>query len=866
MGVVEDIVAQHTEGEEEAGRRSAALELVSRCFKEWSGDYSSQVVVFGSVALGVHLEGADTDLVCVTSSPKAHNFFRSFPGYLRSRPGVRSVHHVPAMPPLIEAVVHGIHHDILFCFVPLPTPLPPHINLSDNRYLLHMDDVSRRSIGGPRLIGLLYERVPNMNSFKTALKAIKIWAAHRGLHGARYGYPGGATWAAMMCFTARRCPWNASPATLVSSFFQLFEGSGMNYPISILDEVHGWAKGPGDHMAVLVPFPTPPGTRTQMINTCPGSVCTVKSLRAEIDRAAFLCKIPGRMEAVWNKADFFSSFPQFVVLEVRTISKELLDRWVGFVSANVKELLALLDHWAKDREKTDLWPYPYFYRTDFPEMRLFGGKPSEADENGDFAGYFFVGLRTELSMMGDTESASLARWEAEGLVKSAEPFITLCSDWHGRLEGMFEPSISVVEPDALPGFVLDNPVAGGKGKREKTVRDVVRNFERSGVEGVDGAVMMKVKEDCVLEWMPGAGEGDSIPKGTIVMVRAIDGDEETAWVRTETGNEGFVKTSHLIDYAMATLNPPQTPATPLTPSTTFMKTKSETRLRAFPLPAPQWVEGEDAIIPEGAIVAVRALDDEGEYALVRYDKAEGFISTKHLKADASEGHWINCTRAKELKNFITKAKETGDITRMGALTALEQTLVESQPGVSVGRFNGEWYCWVGDGAGGGFPMSPPGVGEGEVLFSGIQLHEESVEALKEFFQEKGLIPATWEIRCETVFLKTGPLNDPHTEGQDHTFYVVATGSTPTTITAGILNCHMYTVSPTPHVVVATNPHSDSRYAPNITKATWDLLPASDILTLSGTLTQYYESDGYDLTTEQTFEDVTDPYEGRLSFG
>ncbi len=65
--------------------------------------------------------------------------------------------------------------DLLFSRLALPA-IPNNLNLLDITLLKNLDQQSVRSLNGCRVTDAILNLVPNQNSFRMALRAIKLWA------------------------------------------------------------------------------------------------------------------------------------------------------------------------------------------------------------------------------------------------------------------------------------------------------------------------------------------------------------------------------------------------------------------------------------------------------------------------------------------------------------------------------------------------------------------------------------------------------------------------------------------------------------------------------------------------------------------
>ena len=92
------------------------------------------------------------------------------------------------------------------------------------------------TLTGPRVTDMILNLVPDVATFRTALRTIRLWAKRklagswvdqpdlstgRGIYGNVLGFPGGVAWALL---TARICQLypTASPSVIVGKFFPIF--------------------------------------------------------------------------------------------------------------------------------------------------------------------------------------------------------------------------------------------------------------------------------------------------------------------------------------------------------------------------------------------------------------------------------------------------------------------------------------------------------------------------------------------------------------------------------------------------------------------------------------------------------------------
>ena len=75
--------------------------------------------------------------------------------------------------------VNGIPVDLLFVSLDLDS-IPKDFDILDDRYLKGLDEASVRSCNGVRVTERILQLVPNPDTFRTTLIAVKHWARVRG--------------------------------------------------------------------------------------------------------------------------------------------------------------------------------------------------------------------------------------------------------------------------------------------------------------------------------------------------------------------------------------------------------------------------------------------------------------------------------------------------------------------------------------------------------------------------------------------------------------------------------------------------------------------------------------------------------------
>lgn len=233
------------ESECELNHRMEILAKLNTLVKQWVRDISvnknmppemaqklgGKIYTFGSYRLGVHHKGADIDALCVAPrNIERVDYFNSFMDLLKKQPEVTECRSIEeAFVPVIKMNFDGIEIDLLFARLALKE-IPDNFDLRDDILLKNLDQKCVRSLNGCRVTDEILRLVPNIENFRLALRAIKLWAKRHGIYSNSLGYFGGVSWAMLVARTCQLYP-NAVAATLVHKFFLVFSRWKWPHPI-----------------------------------------------------------------------------------------------------------------------------------------------------------------------------------------------------------------------------------------------------------------------------------------------------------------------------------------------------------------------------------------------------------------------------------------------------------------------------------------------------------------------------------------------------------------------------------------------------------------------------------------------------------
>lgn len=198
-----------------------------------------KVFTYGSYTIGVH--GPDSDIDTLVVAPKSvdvQDYFETFPSTFKelSDPKlIESFVEVPdAFVPIIKLEYDGVDIDLIFASLPSQSSIPRDFTLHDQSVLRGLDDQTIRSVNGVRTAKELLELVPQAQSFRHALRAIKVWASKRAVYGFVFGFPGGIAWALMVARVCQLYPF-ACGSTIIAKFFNLMQQWNWPRPVMLKD-------------------------------------------------------------------------------------------------------------------------------------------------------------------------------------------------------------------------------------------------------------------------------------------------------------------------------------------------------------------------------------------------------------------------------------------------------------------------------------------------------------------------------------------------------------------------------------------------------------------------------------------------------
>ncbi|KAK3908897.1 Poly(A) polymerase gamma [Frankliniella fusca] len=353
--------------EEELNHRMEILSKLNNLVKEWIRETSinrnmppnvadqvgGKIYTFGSYRLGVHHKGADIDALCV--APRhvdRSDYFTTFFDKLKEQEEVTDLRAVPeAFVPVIKMNFDGIEIDMLFARLALKE-IPDTMDLKDDMLLKNLDQKCVRSLNGCRVTDEILRLVPNVENFRLALRAIKLWAKKHGIYSNALGYLGGVSWAMLVARTCQLYP-NAVAATLVHKFFLVFSKWKWPQPVLLkqLDDVNLGFPVWDPRVNIsdryhLMPIITP--AYPQQNSTFNVSMSTRTIMEEEFQQGlAITDDIMVHGRASWHKLfeppNFFQKYRHYLILLASAATPEDQLEWCGLVESKVRHLIGNLE-------------------------------------------------------------------------------------------------------------------------------------------------------------------------------------------------------------------------------------------------------------------------------------------------------------------------------------------------------------------------------------------------------------------------------------------------------------------------------------------------------------------------------------------
>ncbi|KAF2683745.1 Poly(A) polymerase [Lentithecium fluviatile CBS 122367] len=317
-----------------------------------------KVFTFGSYQLGAYGPTSDIDtLILAPKHVMLDDFFEHWPSTFRELSNPDELTEMVVVPeayvPIIKMEYRGVSLDVIFASLPTQATIGRDFKLDDMNVLKGLNPDQMRSVNGVRCGEELQQSVPQIKTFRHALRTIKMWANRRGVYGAVFGYPGGIAWAIMVARICQLYPY-ACGATVVSKFFNLMRKWRWPRPIMLKESGGGgplnlpyWNPS-HDHKARAHMMPVITPAVPQMCSTHSVSLSTMALMMDEFERADNIINsiVTGgkRWDDLFQRHTFFTkNHKYYLAVHATCTTKNAHDQFSGLVKSKVRLLAKGID-------------------------------------------------------------------------------------------------------------------------------------------------------------------------------------------------------------------------------------------------------------------------------------------------------------------------------------------------------------------------------------------------------------------------------------------------------------------------------------------------------------------------------------------
>ena len=495
------------------------------------------LVCFGSYRLGVHKQSSDIDVLALSPPHCTRaDFFVPLVDRLGHDPQVTELHPIPsAYTPVIKFVLQGVQIDLLFARLqdatklvrfqqsqpsmllrnnsqnmnnPMATEVSNNNNrksddppvssrveyLIDDSDLVGLDEAGVRSINGSRVSQFMLSLVPNVETFRLVLRAVKGWSDIHGVQSNVLGFLGGINWAILVARVAIDNPL-ADPPRLLLIFFQTYSQWQWPKPVTLgpictepppgVTPMAAWNPkvNPRDGLH-LMPIITP--VFPSMNSAYNIGIPQLRRIQDEMCRAAYTLehtRHPGDCSGIFQDGGFFNRHHNYLQIKIRAPNAEDFLHWFRLCESRMRLLIASLE-----TPEVQAWPFAKFFD------RRFGNHHES---------FFFIAIRFAPAV----ETVDLRYLTSE--------FLHKINSWEGRKEGM-DLSIDRVAHRHLPPFVTGATKANANSNhpRSNNNHNIHNNNNRNNnrPSAVDVAMCPQMGASSQMGVPAGGGMGQSPPK------------------------------------------------------------------------------------------------------------------------------------------------------------------------------------------------------------------------------------------------------------------------------------------------------------------------------------------------------------------
>lgn len=324
---------------------------------------TARIFTFGSYRLGVHSPGADIDTLCVGPEhvTREEHYFGTeahcLQKILQDHPEVTELSAVrESYVPVIKMKFSGISIDLLYAQLAV-TVLPEKLDLTATSTLRNCDEQTVRSLNGCRVTDSILNEVPDIETFRTVLRFIKLWAERRGVYSNVVGYLGGVNWAIVVAHVCLMYPTGV-PSFLVHRVFKVMARWPWPAPVMLRrledfqeDSSLGltmwdprWNLRDRSHLMPII-TPAYPAVNSSY-NVSESTLAVMREEFARGDQVSQ--KIadsngPPDWGCLLEPCPFFQMFKNYLQVDVKAPNEIDFRAWDGWVHSRVRQLVMKLE-------------------------------------------------------------------------------------------------------------------------------------------------------------------------------------------------------------------------------------------------------------------------------------------------------------------------------------------------------------------------------------------------------------------------------------------------------------------------------------------------------------------------------------------
>ena len=282
------------------------------------------------------------------------DFFDIFPSLLEKMAPDGAIGFLTPVPeafvPIIKMELNNIEIDLIFARIASLHTVPLNLDLKDNNLLKGLDDRELRSVNGTRVTDEILALVPQAKTFRTALRAIKLWAQRRAIYANIMGYPGGVAWAMLVARVCQLYP-HATGSTIVARFFMVIANWNWPMPIMLKQIESGPLKVwnpqlyPSDRRNIM-PIITPayPSMCATFNISKSGKEIILRELRRGGEIANKIMDGQLQWKSLFDRHSFFTQDHKYYLSVVASSNnKDAALAWSGMVESKVRILVMKLE-------------------------------------------------------------------------------------------------------------------------------------------------------------------------------------------------------------------------------------------------------------------------------------------------------------------------------------------------------------------------------------------------------------------------------------------------------------------------------------------------------------------------------------------